>query len=239
MKNKIAFFMTAALLLCLFSGCGDKTQRMLDNAQAGDIISFGSYEQDNDAGNGKEPIEWRVMSRQEDRLLLLSDKALDCIPYHEELISVSWEDCSLRAWLANDFMETAFNEKEKEKILETVNKNPGNSDYLIPDQADTLDKVFLLNTHEIDAYFGTEIGVTSINPDIVVWPTEYAKAKGAELRRDGACMWYYRGNSVPATVEKYKAPAVDDLGKHFNAGRSVTSTSVGIRPAIWVKITSK
>ena len=35
-----------------------KLEATIDNAKAGDIITLGSYEQDNDATNGKEPIEW-------------------------------------------------------------------------------------------------------------------------------------------------------------------------------------
>ena len=36
----------------------------------GDIVTFGAYEQDNDASNGKEPIEWIVLEELERYLII-------------------------------------------------------------------------------------------------------------------------------------------------------------------------
>ena len=41
-------------------------------AAKGDVVSFGSFEQDGDASNGPESIRWIVLERFDDRLLLLS-----------------------------------------------------------------------------------------------------------------------------------------------------------------------
>ena len=48
------------------------------NIIVGDYISFGSYEQDNDVTNGKEPIEWLVLDVQEGKAKILSRYALNC-----------------------------------------------------------------------------------------------------------------------------------------------------------------
>ncbi len=37
----------------------------------GDLVTFGTYEQDNDSSDGKEAIEWMVLDRIDDELLLL------------------------------------------------------------------------------------------------------------------------------------------------------------------------
>ena len=49
---------------------------------AGSIVTFGMYEQDGDAHNGKESIEWIVLDVQEDRALLLSVHTLDAVTYN-------------------------------------------------------------------------------------------------------------------------------------------------------------
>ena len=51
-----------------------------------ETVLFGSYEQDGDAANGKEPIEWLVLARDGDKALLLSKYALDhqsFMPFYE------------------------------------------------------------------------------------------------------------------------------------------------------------
>ena len=35
----------------------------IEDAAVGDIVYFGSYEQDNDAVNGTEPVEWYVLDK--------------------------------------------------------------------------------------------------------------------------------------------------------------------------------
>ena len=50
---------------------------------AGDILRFGHYEQDNDAANGPEPIEWRVLgvNAQERWVTMIACDLLDVRPY--------------------------------------------------------------------------------------------------------------------------------------------------------------
>ena len=46
-----------------------------------------------------EPVKWRVLKNAEGKLFLLSDQSLDCMKYNEVKTSVTWETCTLRAWL--------------------------------------------------------------------------------------------------------------------------------------------
>ena len=50
------------------------------DAKPGDIVIFGSYEQDNDESNGTEDIEWLVLAREDNKALLISKYALDVQP---------------------------------------------------------------------------------------------------------------------------------------------------------------
>ena len=69
----------------------------------GDIITFGKYEQDNKKSNGKEDIEWIVLAREGNKVLVLSRYALASKPYNNKKTDVTWETCSLRKWLDKDF----------------------------------------------------------------------------------------------------------------------------------------
>ena len=57
---------------------------LLKDASVGDYVFFGHYEQDNNEENGKEEIEWLVLDRQGEDLLLLSLYGLDCQLYHAD-----------------------------------------------------------------------------------------------------------------------------------------------------------
>lgn len=59
----------------------------------GDVITFGAYEQDNNHSNGTEPLEWIVLDRQDDKVLLLSRYVIDCQQYHEEWCDITWGRC--------------------------------------------------------------------------------------------------------------------------------------------------
>ena len=51
----------------------------IKTANVGDIIVVGTYEQDNNTSNGKELIEWLVLAKENNRVLVISDKALDSV----------------------------------------------------------------------------------------------------------------------------------------------------------------
>lgn len=78
----------------------------------GDIVTFGAYEQDNDASNGKEPIEWIVLYSQDGELYLLSKYVLDAQPYN----TGNRYACSLQSWIKADFAEAAFTAEESDEI---------------------------------------------------------------------------------------------------------------------------
>ena len=68
-------------------------------------VFFGSYPQDQlaSAANSqdKQPIEWRVLEVSGDKMLLLSEKILDAVPWHttSQDLTVTWETSAIRAWL--------------------------------------------------------------------------------------------------------------------------------------------
>jgi tetratricopeptide (TPR) repeat protein len=99
----------------------------LQQANEGDYVFFGKYEQDGNTSNGTEAIEWIVLSKDESKILVLSKYALELLPYHTSNESVTWGTCSLREWLNNDFIDSAFSSSEEEMIATVTvpaHKNP-------------------------------------------------------------------------------------------------------------------
>ena len=213
-------------------------QAIIKKAKVGDIVYFGTYEQDNDTTNGKEDIEWLVLAKENNRILVVSDKALDCKPYNQSWKYVTWETCSLRNWLNNDFINAAFTSEERAMIpMVTVSadKNP-KYPYTNPGEA-TKDKVFLLSIVEAEKYFASDEARMCV-------PTEYAISNGVftsdlfitytgeSYTKCGkaTCPWWLRspgdGQNYATTVEVYKSIAIPPVNSDSNA----------VRPAMWISI---
>ena len=92
---------------------GDSEVLEATSYKVGDIIKFGHYEQDGNTSNGKEEIEWQVLKVESDRVLMVSKYCLDCKKYNETYTDVTWETCTLRKWLNNDFKKAAFSTEEQ------------------------------------------------------------------------------------------------------------------------------
>ena len=84
----------------------------------GDVVIFGAYEQDNSSINGKEKIEWIVLEKTDDSIMLISRYVLDCQSYSTGNSYVSYDDSFIKQWLNNEFLEQAFNSNERKHISE-------------------------------------------------------------------------------------------------------------------------
>ena len=118
--------------------------QQIKQAQPGDIVYWGSYEQDAVAANGKEDIAWVVLYDDNGRKLLLSKESLDCQPYNEQNTPTSWAKCTLRTWLNDDFYWEAFNDAEQEALYLPVIKTENSED--------SRDYVFVLSMAEANVY---------------------------------------------------------------------------------------
>ena len=128
-------------------------------------ISFGSYEQDNITSNGKEDIEWYILEEDtaNKKALIISKQALSYKRFLEHDYDqaddyYTYEKSSIRAWLNTDFLNDAFNNEEREKILVTKvlpEKYPS-KDAITKIGNSTDDKVFLLSFSEFEKYFTTD-----------------------------------------------------------------------------------
>ena len=199
-----------------------KSGKLFSNVEVGNVILFGTYEQDNKSANGKEPIEWHALAKKDNKMLVISKKALDCKPFNTVLVDATWENCSLREWLNKDFLKTAFSQHEQDLIQSTsVSNYLGNT---------TTDKLFLLNKTEVENHLKFS--------DRKCAPTAYAIAHGAftgvmsEKNGEKTCFWWLRSQGINSSTA---CSCLND-GYFLNTGHSVNREDICVRPAMWITI---
>lgn len=207
----------------------DDSDADFSDTQVGDYITFGSYEQDNDLSNGKESIEWLVLDKQDGKVLVISKYALDAKPYNDEYVDVTWETCTLRSWLNDEFFSEAFTSSEKSQIPTVTVTADSNPNYDTNPGNNTQDKVFLLSIDEANEYFDSD-GERECKP------TEYAIAQGAFMSEstgyEGNCYWWL---STPGRSSSY-ACSVYYNGYVYNNGSRVDNLIVAVCPAMWIEL---
>ena len=129
-----------------------------DEIMKSPTFQFGMYEQDNNNKNGKENIEWILIRRVDNKVLLISKYVLDCKCYDEnseDYNHLTWESCSLRKWLNEEFFNEAFNYNEKMMMHKYYN-----------------DYVTILDREETEQLLGGELNYS--NGSLMAQATEYA-----------------------------------------------------------------
>ena len=210
----------------------EKTE-ILKSVEVGDTVTFGTYEQDDNISNGKEDIEWLVLAKEENKIFVISDKALDCKLYDTSYTSVTWETCSLRAWLNNDFLNTAFDAAEKKMIMNTKVSADKNPEYDTDPGNETTDKLFLLSISEVTEYFDDDESRKCV-------PTAYAKARGTytsnrnkTVSGEETCRWWLRS---PGDIQSTVA-FINYDGSVYKFGSSAyRNYDDAVRPAMWISI---
>ncbi len=211
-----------------------------------DTITFGTYEQDNDTANGKEPISWRVLEKNDKgQYLVISEKVLDAKAFDPESnggirdeANIGWDKSTIRSWLngygvsenkqgedftSNSFIDTAFTAEEKAKIITPPNNAMS-------------DKIFLLSQKEVNTYFKD-------SKDYAADATPYAIKKGLNVlgsssdksTHDGSCAeahciagWWLRSSTSEWTE---KVSMFGTISNHDTKNRD---RHVGVRPVLWI-----
>ncbi|MBR3740440.1 MAG: TIR domain-containing protein [Clostridia bacterium] len=203
----------------------------------GDYVTFGHYPQTRE-GNDSTPIEWLVLDRGLHKALLISRYALDAKPYNIDDKNTTWEKSTLRAWLNDTFMNKAFTEQEQTGILLTnVDNSISQGYWTTSNENHTQDRIFLLSYTEASKYMDFSHSGDGINSKSQVVPTAYALLEGASSSNDsktanGAAVgrWWLRSPGRNQSIAMY----VDYDGSF--SSRSVSNSSVCVRPALWIDI---
>ncbi|MCI8698055.1 MAG: hypothetical protein HFF29_02950 [Oscillospiraceae bacterium] len=224
----------------------DCVARSWENPQVGDALFFGSFEQDTNESNGPEPIQWRVLAREGDRLLLTSEHLLRRMEYGGSSL---WEDSDVRTWLNGEFYNAAFSQEEQGHIQKVYTYAKQNSDlkvddlrmelaYAFPDDpeeaervlreyisefGDDGDHVFLLSAQEARDLFSGEYDRRS------------ASTKAASTLGDTTnSRWWTRSRTSSGTNQV--VVAVENDGEIDSVHPSHDS---GVRPAICLNLSGQ
>lgn len=185
----------------------------------GDTVFFGKFEQDANKKNGKEDIEWIVISKEKGKVLLMSKYALTTRAYNSKKADMTWEKCSLRKWLNGDFYKKSFSESERKKIKKTEVETPKNSVYKTSGGKKTSDKIYILSTSTANKYLSFSMKKCKLTP----------AAMAEEKRTESEIGWWLR---TPGD-KKNKASIVDTYGKIEDIGQAVQKQT-GVRPVMWI-----
>lgn len=179
-----------------------------------------------------EPIRWRTLSAINDELFLMAENILDVQAYNQVSAEVSWETCTMRSWLNNDFYTTAFNSLEKARINTSTVINPNNPWYGASGGNTTNDKVFLLSYGEAtNSEYGFSIGISNDSARRAQG-SDFSKSQGLScdssvgswwLRSPGLSTWTAGKIGINGDVEKF--------------GDNVNPNYYGARPVCKIKLT--
>lgn len=199
---------------------------MLAKAIPGDTVFFGEYEQDYDTSNDKENIEWLVLDKKDDAVLVISKHVLEDKPFGRK--DDTWETCSLRKWLNGDFITDAFSPEEQSKLQITNVSADKNPYYSMVDSGNaTMDKVFLLSAPEAEKYFTSDearkADIYSSVSNEYHYDSWWLRTPGAALGADGK------------TYQRFGSMYIGSIGSISFAGNSGNAKN-GVRPAMWISI---
>ena len=195
MKRLPVIFLFLVLLVPVFA-----------SVTAGDTLTLGR-------DRFGESVEWTVLAAEDGRALVISRDILCYAPYNDTYSPVTWESCSLRAWLNGPFLSSFFTEDEASIIMETTTKASSNPKSGTDGGEDTTDRVFLLSMEECEEYFPTE-------------------AERKALYNGGADTWTLR---TPGR-SSYTAAEVRYDG-FINTSGSYVDFMNAVRPAMWINTT--
>ena len=167
-----------------------------------------------------------VLQKENNKILVISDKALDYQRYNETYENITWEQCSLREWLNDSFLYTAFSKEERALIQSTTVSADKNPQYSTDPGNATTDKVFLLSINEAEKYFSGEQARKCTTTAYVIAIAQ------SEYDNKYVSWWWLRS---PGDKQK-NAACVDYAGSIDYSSLSVSGNVGCVRPALWISI---
>ena len=193
--------------------------------------------------------DWRVLDKQDDKTLILSEYVLDVRPYHNVKGTITWEKCSLREYLNGEFYNS-FSDEDRARILLTkdlYNKNPW---YSAATGKATDDCIFCLSVNEAVKYFGDsgdlesrrgwywvgnkeekdyDFELTDGSGQFLI--DQYNESRIAKTLDGKAEYWILR---TPGRVNRFNT-GINSNGSFIPLTGGGIAEKGGVRPAMWVK----
>lgn len=210
-------------------------QLLFKICDVGATVYLGSFEQDNNLENGTEDIEWLVLSidKSTNRALVISKNVLFSSPMTGDNVEENtWEYTTLRAYLNDEFYNSAFDEEAKKRVITGTVKASANPKYLTTETGNnTTDSVFLLSLSEANSY------MISTKRQLAI-ATDYAKANGCNIGDEGYSWWWLRTNGYSEDTYGYVSGnyyLFYDQRVNFG-GFDQSYIDGGVRPCIWIQL---
>ena len=185
-------------------------------------VLFGKYFSDIDT---LEELSWIVLNETEEGALFLCENVIESMRYayeENEIDNPVWENCVIRTWLNNYFLDSFFTTKEQNQILPQV--------IITEEGTKLIDKVFLLSKEEVEAYLPNK-------EERRARPTDWARRNEEEFDGlvviDGYCTWLLRDTSKACAGNWTGISSKGELdltGADFYYG-----PETGVRPALFLK----
>ena len=179
------------------------------NAYGGDYVKFGRYPQT--ANADIQPIEWLVLSRENNKMLVISRYGLEARRF--DSTSNNWKNSEIRKWLNGAFYNIAFTENEKKLIRVSS---------IFGSLFGLGDNVSLLSKEEADKYFAN-------NNERRCKPTGYVMKNGAYW--DAYYGWWLRSPNPNISSRVYSVYFPGDIIDYW-----VIGVSLLVRPALWINL---
>ena len=187
------------------------------SVNAGDTIKFGRYEQDGDVLNGKEEIEWCILSVEDGKVRCISKEILDGKKFNDEPNTIpDWKTSSLRKWLNGEFFSEAFNNQEK-RIM--CRKEMQSTEKSVSKNSETSDIVWIPET---------DYSVLAANEQLCAAATEYAMCQGVMTTGYKIGCWWTQ------ETDNHKVKIINPNGEKVLASPNDAYWGVGVRPEILI-----
>ena len=200
---------------------------LFKNAQVGDYVKFGNYPQTADGGSL--PIEWQVLARENNKMLVISKYGLEARRFDSS--SNNWENSEIRKWLNGEFYNKAFSENEKKLIrnsgISTKFYRGGFLGFGAKEELSyTDDYIFLLSKEEAEKYFANDDARRCK-------ATEYAKNNGAYVTGNGCSWWWLRS---PNPHDMWGNVLDVDYDGDVSSSSVYSIDDLLARPALWINL---
>jgi hypothetical protein len=189
-----------------------------------------------------EPLQWRVLSNTNGELFVMANKILDSRAYNQVNTNVTWETCTMRTWLNNDFYKTAFNSTEQARIETSTVMNANNLWYGTNGGNSTNDKLFLLSYSEVmNPEYGFDSIFSANDTARMAQSSDFAKSNGLYVDNEtfinplAQSIWWLRSpGKNPYYAGVGCIGGFVDIGDYY----IILEPAVGIRPAFRINLSA-
>lgn len=190
----------------------DYKREKLEKAEVGDTIVTGYYLTD---------MEWKVLDKQDGKLFVIAEGLSDYKCYNDVEEPATWETCSLRKWLNEEFIySNLFSPSDRDRIVTTKVNNNDNTAYDFNTEGgnSTYDRVYLMSIEEAEKYY-------SQNQDRIF----YINKKKGDVARNTTPWWLRSPGS-----DNMSAAIVTPDGQIYEEGYDYKD-SAAVRPVMWIQ----